>query len=175
MLNVILKDFYNTNTNYDEEIKNIIISSYKKNFNEENNNYILKKWQQENKPFESVITSSNPFKQIKRIIESSEYRITVIDIIMFMFSQKIPILLLYQSKKTKNFDGIKLFYMMESDYYYIIKLRNNKIFMLHMWTFRKNARNQISSIRFNNQNITTKLKEKMLKPFSIQEYFEGVL
>ena len=159
LLNVILKDYHKTNKLYN--IKQYVIDGYKQIFNRKTEHNIMTKWQQEDKPFESVFNSANHLMQIESIIRSSTYRLTVIDFVIFMVSQKIPILFIYQSKKTKTSDGIKLFYMMESDYYYVIKLKNNKIFMLHMWTFRKNTKNQLSVIKFYKEVMTPKLRDKL--------------
>ena len=175
LLNVILKDYYNTNLTYN--IKKYIIKGYKKLFNEHTEDDIMRKWQQENKSTEavSVFNSRSHLQKLELIIQSSEYRLTVIDVVMFMASLNIPILFIYQSKKTENNDGIKIFYMMESDYYYVIKLRNNKIFMLHMWTFRKNTKKQISMIKFYKEILTLKLKHKMIGITSFDRYLKSKL
>ena len=177
LLNIILKDYENTNRNYEKrDIDSIIISGYRKHFKEETKTTILKKWIKEKSDnVMDVYRATNKLRKLEMHIQTTEYFITLIDIIMFMASSKIPILLLYQSKKTKTSDGIKLFYMQESDFYYIIKLRNNRIFMLHMWSIAKNMRNNVTQIKFYKENMTRDLLNKLTHISTVGDYFKSSL
>jgi len=115
--------------------------------------------------------ATNKLKKLETHIQTTEYLITTIDLIMFMAITKIPILIIHPSKKTKTSDGIKLFYMHESDYYYIIRIKNNKIFMLHMWTLAKNMRKNVTQIKFSKENMTQELKSKLRNTSSVNDYF----
>ena len=177
LLNIILKDYENTNRNYEKrDIDSIIISGYRKHFKEETKTTILKKWIKEKSDnVMDVYRATNKLRKLEMHIQTTEYFITLIDIIMFMASSKIPILLLYQSKKTKTSDGIKLFYMQESDFYYIIKLRNNRIFMLHMWSIAKNMRNNVTQIKFYKENMSRDLINKLTRISTVGDYFKSLL
>ena len=177
LLNIILKDYENTNRNYEKrDIDSIIISGYRKHFKEETKTTILKKWVKEKSDdVMDVYRATNKLKKLETHIQTTEYFITLIDVIMFMASSKIPILLLYQSKKTKTSDGIKLFYMQESKFYYIIKLRNNRIFMLHIWSIAKNMRNNVTQIKFYKENMTRDLINKLTHVSTVDDYFKSSL
>ena len=177
LLNIILKDYENSNRNYDKrDIDAMIISGYRKYFKEETKKIILKKWiKEKSDDVMDVYHATNKLRKLETYIQTTEYFITLIDIIMFMATSKIPILLLYQSKKTQTSDGIKLFYMKESDYYYIIKLRNNRIFMLHMWSIAKNMRNNVTQIKFSKDNMTRDLINKLTRVSTVDDYFKSSL
>ena len=83
--------------------------------------------------------------------------------------------LIYQSKRTPTRDGIKLFYTIDSDFYYIIKLRNHKIFMLHMLSLGKNLKNNISQIKYSKENMTDLLRAKLVRRGSIEDYLASTL
>ena len=177
LLNIILKDYENTNTNYNKQfIDNLIIAGYRKHFKEETQKLILKKWVKEKtEGVMDIYKATHKLKKLETYIQTTEYLITLIDLIMFMAASKIPILLIYQSKKTDKSDGVKLFYMRESEYYYIIKLRNNRIFMLHMWTIAKNMRNNVTQIKFHKDNMSEALQRKLTKISSVNDYFKSSL
>ena len=177
LLNIILKDYENTNRNYEKrDIDSIIITGYRKHFKEETKTTILKKWIKEKSDnVMDVYRATNKLRKLEMHIQTTEYFITLIDIIMFMATSKIPILLLYQSKKTKTSDGIKLFYMQESKFYYIIKLRNNRIFMLHMWSIAKNMRNNVTQIKFYKENMSRDLINKLTRVSTVDDYFRSLL
>jgi hypothetical protein len=175
LLNIILKDFETSNKNYNKRfIDELIIAGYRRHFKEETKKIILKKWVKEKSAdVMDVYEATNKLKTLETHIQTTEYLITLIDLIMFMASSKIPILLIYQSKKTDKTDGVKLFYMRESEYYYIIKLRNNRIFMLHMWTIAKNMRNNVTQIKFYKDNMSEALQRKLTKISSVNDYFRS--
>ena len=177
LLNIILKDYENSNRNYEKrDIDGMIISGYRRYFKEDTKKIILKKWiKEKSDDVMDVYHATNKLRKLETHIQTTEYFITLIDIIMFMASSKIPILLLYQSKKTKTSDGIKLFYMRESEYYYIIKLRNNRIFMLHMWSIAKNMRNNVTQIKFSKDNMTRDLINKLTRVSTVDDYFKSSL
>jgi hypothetical protein len=175
LLNIILKDYENSNANYNKQyIDKLIIAGYRKHFKEETQKLILKKWVKEKtEGVMNIYQATHKLKKLETYIQTTEYLITLIDLIMFMSASKIPILLIYQSKKTESSDGVKLFYMRESDFYYIIKLRNNRIFMLHMWTIAKNMRNNVTQIKFSKDNMTEALQRKLTKISSVNDYFKS--
>jgi hypothetical protein len=182
LLSVILKDYHNTNTNYTTQyINKQIINGYRSYFNEENKKGILKKWLMEKFSREShpaimeIYHATNQLKKLETYVQTTEYLITVVDMIMFMLSTKIPIILIYQSKKTAKNDGIKLFYTVESEFYYIIKLRNHKIFMLHMVSLGKNMKNNFTKIKFTKENMTDYLNAKLNRPNTIKDYLTSKL
>ena len=182
LLNVILKDFMSSSSNYKKPyIDNTIITGYRMHFKSETKKIILKKWLMEKfseetrREIKEIYNATNQLKKLETYVQTSEYLITVVDMIMFMASTRIPILLIYQSKKTPTRDGIKLFYMVESEYYYVIKLRNHKIFMLHMWSLGKNLRNNVRSIRFTKENMTDYLKSRLVRVNTINDYLASTL
>ena len=177
LLNIILKDFENSNKNYNKPtVDSLMIEGYRRHFREETKKVILKKWVKEKEGnVMDVYRATNQLRKLETHIQTTEYLITLIDLIMFMASSKIPILLIYQSKKTETSDGVKLFYMIESDYYYIIKLRNNRIFMLHMWSIAKNMRNNVTQIKFYKDNMSEALKRKLTRVSTVDDYFRSAL
>ena len=182
LLSVIIKDYQENSKNYTKQyIDERIMNGYKRYFTEENKKKILKKWLMEKFSEEShpaimeVYKATNQLKKLETYVQSSEYLITVIDLIMFMSYTKIPILLIYQSKSTARNDGIKLFYTIDSDYYYIIKLRNHKIFMLHMQSLGKNMKNNFTKIKFSKENMTDYLKAKLMNRSTIEDYLASKL
>ena len=183
LLYLILKDFdkekyikYNKTapiSDYNIQIKEELIEAYKALMNEDNFRHIFAKMQKDGKQEEvkNLQQSKNYLNRLEILINSETYRLTIIDFVIFMTYYKIPILLVYQTKKTKGNDGAKLFYMMKSDFYYIIKIKkqkypNNKtyiLFMLHLWTNRINAKGSNKMTTFKFLKNTTFMKPKLLE------------
>ena len=170
LLYLILKDYdsekyinYNAATHirdYKIQIKQELIVAYKELMDEDNFRHIFAKMQKDGKTddVKKLQQSRNYVNRLEILINSETYRLTIIDFVIFMTYYKIPILLVYQTKKTKGNDGAKLFYMMKSDFYYIIKIKKQKypdnktyiLFMLHLWTNRINAKgpNKMTAFKF---------------------------
>ena len=98
----------------------------------------------------------------------------------------IPLLLLYQSKKTDTFSGIKMCYSSDSPYYYIIRVQNKlcndgndyNIFSLHLWSTGKNSKNKMSTIRYSTNKetqIIRKLLNEIKKDSNIYDFDEYLL
>ena len=133
-------------------------------------------------------------KSSRKYIESFElrindpmYRLSIIDFVIFMAYYNIPILLIYQSKKTATSNGIKILYMNKnSDYYYIIKkhdqsfeikekIREINVFELHLWSNGRLKQNKITTIRFSknkDDQITPKLRGEINKEKNIYTFDE---
>jgi hypothetical protein len=197
LLSLLLKDCNKDeykgqfSTNYVNDIKKYLIDGYRNLLNDDNAALILKKWQKYGRKEDtnSIMKSSRKYiESIEFRINHPNYRLSIIDFVIFMAYYNIPILLVYQSKKTATSNGIKLLYMMDSPYYYIIKVKNqtypnNKeynIFMLHLWSSSKNPKNKISTIRFSKNKedeITPKLLAQMNKEkslYTFEEYLNKV-
>ena len=103
-----------------------------------------------------------------------------------MCHYKIPIILLYQSKKTDTYSGMKLCYTTDNDYYYLIRVQNKTygdyneytVFSLHLWSNGKNSKKKLSTIRYFINNplyITSKLLNEIEKPnnkYTFDTYLE---
>ena len=157
--------------------------------NDDNAPLILRKWQKYGRKEDTV----SIMKSSRKYIESFElrinhpmYRLSIIDFVIFMAYYNIPILLIYQSKKTATSNGIKLLYMMDSPYYYIIKVHNQtfeikekikeiNVFELHLWSNGKQKENRITTIRYSmnkKEQITSKLEEEIKKEKNLYTFDE---
>ena len=200
LLSLLLKDCNKDeykgqfSTNYINDIKKYLIDGYRNLMNDDNAPLILKKWQKYGRKEDTI----SIMKSSRKYIESFElrinhpmYRLSIIDFVIFMAYYNIPILLIYQSKKTATSNGIKLLYTMDSPYYYIIKVHNQtfeigekikevNVFDLHLWCNGRRNQNKITTIRFSKnkkEQITPKLfaeidKEKNL--YTFEEYLNKV-
>ena len=176
-------------TNYVNHIKQLLIEGYKNLINDNNILNLIKKWKKNGKTPETtrLLTKSKSFTEnIELIINSPDYRLTVTDLLIFMCHYKIPIILLYQSKKTETYSGIKICYTTDNDYYYLIRVQNKTygdyneytIFSLHLWSNGKNSKKKLSTIRYFINNplyITPKLLneiEKQNNKYTFDTYLE---
>ena len=196
LLSLLLKDCDTNkykgqyNLNYINDIKKYLIDGYRNLLNDANAPLILKKWQKYGRKEDTI----SIMKSSRKYIESFEfrinhpmYRLCIIDFVIFMAYYNIPILLIYQSKKTETSNGIKLLYMMDSTYYYIIKVHNQtfeikgkirevNVFDLHLWSNGRQKENRITTIRFSknkDDEITPKLRAEINKEknlYTFEEY-----
>ena len=176
-------------TNYMNDIKKYLIDGYRNLLNDANAPLFLKKWQKYGRKEEtiSIMKSSRKYMESFELrINDEMYRLSIIDFVIFAAYYNIPILLIYQSKKTATSNGIKLLYMMDSPYYYIIKVHNQtfeikekikeiNVFELHLWSNGKLKQNKITTIRFSknkNDQITPKLRAEIDKEKNLYTFDE---
>jgi len=193
LLSLILKDCDKPEykpqytSEYMSDIKRHLINGYKELINDNNVLKLIKKWKKNGKVNEanSLLKSSVRFVDMfSVIINSPDYRLTITDFLIFMSSHNIPIILLYQSKKTNTFNGVKICYTKESEYYYLVRVQNKlfpngkeyNIFTLHLWSNGKNSRSKMSTIRYsvnNETQITAKLMHEIEREdnmYTFEEY-----
>ena len=196
LLSLILKDcdkpeYKNQYTReYMSDIKTHLINGYREMIHDNNVLKLIKKWKKNGKVTEanSLLKSSVRFTDMFNvIINSPDYRLTITDFLVFMTYHKLPIILLYQSKKTNTFSGVKICYTRESEYYYLVRVQNKlypndkeyNIFTLHLWSNGKNSRNKMSTIRYsvnNETQLTAKLLHEIEKDdnmYTFEEYLEN--
>jgi hypothetical protein len=196
LLSLILKDcdkpeYKNQYTReYMSDIKTHLINGYREMIHDNNVLKLIKKWKKNGKVTEanSLLKSSVRFTDMFNvIINSPDYRLTITDFLVFMTYHKLPIILLYQSKKTNTFSGVKICYTRESEYYYLVRVQNKlypndkeyNIFTLHLWSNGKNSRNKMSTIRYsvnNEMQLTAKLLHEIEKDdnmYTFEEYLEN--
>ena len=196
LLSLILKDcdkpeYKNQYTSeYVSDIKKHLINGYKQLIHDENVLKLIKKWKKNGKTNEanSLLKSSVRFTDMFNvIINSPDYRLTITDFLIFMAFYNLPIILLYQSKKTDTFSGVKICYTRESDYYYLVRVQNKlypngkeyNIFTLHLWSNGKNSRSKMSTIRYsvnNETQLTAKLMHEIEREdnmYTFEEYLSA--
>jgi len=192
LLSLILKDcdkeeYKNQfSTKYMTDIKQYLIKGYQELINDDNLLYLIKKWKKngKNKEANNLLKISKPFREnIQILINAPDYRLTITDFIIFMVYYKIPIVLLYQSKKTDTFSGIKICCANDSPFYYLVRVQNKicsdyneyNIFTLHLWSNGKNSRTKMSTIRYSVDN-ETQIISKLLNAieenmYTLDDYF----
>jgi hypothetical protein len=168
------------------DIKQYLIKGYQELINDDNLLYLIKKWKKngKNKEANNLLKISRPFKEnIQILINAPDYRLTITDFIIFMFYYKIPIVLLYQSKKSDTFNGIKICCANDSPFYYLVRVQNKicsdyneyNIFTLHLWSNGKNSRTKMSTIRYSvdneNQLISKLLNAIEDNMITLDDYF----
>jgi hypothetical protein len=194
LLSLILKDCNKEeykgvySSNYKEVIKKLLIEGYKHLITDNNLGKLINKWKKNGKVKESgnLIQINKKFKEnITTIISQPDYKLTVIDFIIFMFYHNIPMVLMFQSTKTNTFSGKKLCSKQDSPYYYLIRVQKKMCsddkkynhFSIHLWRNGKNSKDKISTIRYsiynNNQINSTLLQIIKENYYTFEEYLDS--